>query len=72
MQRFYGTATRQLVLIDEIDEIDEPKGPRAGGLGGRPAVPRLWLMQKDMYAELALRRRRAQIEARRRLRADEH
>ena len=55
MQRFHGTAARQLVLIEDSDSR------------GLPAVrpPRIRLMQKDMYAELTRRRRRAQIAARR-------
>ena len=57
--RFDGTAARQLSLVDE---------------GNRPIVkrdavkaeaPRLRLLQKDIYAELTRRRRRAQIAARR-------
>ena len=59
MQRFHGTAARQLVLL-----ADAPPAPRPT----RPVVPatsRLRLMQKDVYAELARRRRHAQIAARR-------
>lgn len=57
-QRFHGTAARQLVLLE-----DAPTAPRPT----RPAPPasRLRLMQKDVYAELARRRRHAQIAARR-------
>ncbi len=58
MERFHGTAARQLVLIDE--------GRRTGGAPGvRTTIPRIRLLQKDMYAELTRRRRRAQIAARR-------
>jgi hypothetical protein len=69
MQRFHGTAARQLMFIDaEVGESGT--SPRLGfrpGSGQRGAfgVPRLRLMQKDMYAELTRRRRRAQIAARR-------
>lgn len=58
MQPFHGTAARQLVLL--------PDAPRAAR-PARPVVPatRLRLMQKDVYAELARRRRHAQIAARR-------
>ena len=60
MTRFDGSAARQLDLID-IDERDRrlapPKGPE------KPAA-RLRVLQKDLYAELTRRRRRAQIAAR--------
>ena len=58
MRRFHGTAARQLVLLTDL-----PQAPRPA----RPAMPatRLRLMQKDVYAELARRRRHAQIAARR-------
>ena len=72
MQRFHGTAARQLVLIDEV------QGPesRVQGSGsslrlsfqprsGQGGQQRIRLMQKDMYAELTRRRQRAQIAARR-------
>ncbi len=54
MQRFHGTAARQLVLIENVQRL----GSRVQG----PA--RIRLMQKDLYAELTRRRRRAQIAAR--------
>jgi hypothetical protein len=64
MQRFHGTAARQLVLIDSV----QGSGPvrRSLGEGGFKVSPqpRIRLMQKDMYAELTRRRRRAQIAAR--------
>lgn len=63
MANFHGTAARQLVLITER--------PATTGHRIVPPQQRLRLMQKDMYAELARRRRRAQIEARRLLRADQ-
>ena len=58
MNRFDGTAARQLDLIDD---------------GRLPSVPRarvrrpeaaLRVLRRDVYAELAKRRRRAQIAAR--------
>jgi hypothetical protein len=59
MQRFHGTAARQLVLIENVQPSTRPSASlRPGGL------PRIRLMQKDMYAELTRRRRRAQIAAR--------
>jgi hypothetical protein len=56
-QRFDGTAARQLMLEDDA---------HAPFLTGeRPEFrPSLRLLQKDVYAELARRRRRAQIAAR--------
>lgn len=57
--RFDGTAARQLVLEDDHH------APLVGT--GRPRTetrPSLRLLQKDVYAELARRRRRAQIAAR--------
>lgn len=65
----------QRFLIDDSESgSPEVQGSEFGVLGSRgPAVrgsrvqglPRIRLMQKDMYAELARRRRRAQIAARR-------
>jgi hypothetical protein len=56
-RRFDGTAARQLVLEDDHH------APLLAG--ERPeARPSLRLLQKDVYAELARRRRRAQIAAR--------
>jgi hypothetical protein len=58
MDRFDGTAARQLVLVDDgnspMVRRDVKERPR----------PSLRLLQKDIYAELARRRRRAQIKAR--------
>jgi len=59
MDRFDGTAARQLVLMDERD------APLlAPSVGRRRPVTMLRLLQKDVYAELNRRRRRAQIAAR--------
>ena len=57
MDRFDGTAARQLSLTDG----DEPLVPRI-----RPTRPRptLQVLRRDVYAELTRRRRRAQIAAR--------
>jgi hypothetical protein len=58
MDRFDGTAARQLLLVDDNEA-------RVAWRETRP-VPRpvLRLLQKDIYQELARRRRRAQIAAR--------
>ncbi|MBK9239827.1 MAG: hypothetical protein IPL75_06090 [Acidobacteria bacterium] len=61
MQRFHGTAARQLVLIENV----QSPGSRVQSPGSRVQGPaRIRLMQKDLYAELTRRRRRAQIAAR--------
>jgi hypothetical protein len=64
MDRFDGTAARQL------DLIEDPAAPR----GGRPRParpePSLRLLRNDIYTELARRRRRAQITARHLLERD--
>jgi hypothetical protein len=61
MQRFHGTAARQLVLIENVQSPEfRVQGPASRVQG--PA--RIRLMQKDLYAELTRRRRRAQIAAR--------
>jgi hypothetical protein len=60
MTRFDGTAARQL---DFLEGIAAPATPAR-----RPAAPgraTMRLLQRDLYAELARRRRRAQIAARR-------
>ena len=58
MNRFDGTAARQLDLLPE----------EAGGAPLRPRsarrAPDLRLLRHDVYVELARRRRRAQIAAR--------
>lgn len=58
MDRFDGTAARQLLLVDEGET---PLVWRAAKEQKRPA---LRVLRKDIYAELARRRRRAQIAAR--------
>ena len=59
MNRFDGTSARQLDLVDDLNSPitarPEPRGMRQ---------PALRLLQKDVYAELARRRRRAQIATR--------
>jgi hypothetical protein len=58
MDHIDGTSARQLSLLD--DDQGSPRRPT-------PAQPRstsLRLLRKDVYAELARRRRRAQIAAR--------
>ena len=57
MTRFDGTAARQLVL-------DDGHAPLVQRETRVPPQPALRLLRKDIYAELARRRRRAQIEAR--------
>ena len=58
MNRFDGSAAHQLVLIDEGTTPIVRWEPDA-----RPK-PSLRLLQRDIYSELAKRRRRAQIAAR--------
>jgi hypothetical protein len=65
MDRFDGTAARQLLLVDE--EKDTQLVWRQTPVKPRPA---LRMLQKDVYAELAKRRRRAQIAARHLLEKD--
>ena len=57
MDRFDGTAARQLSLTDG----DEPLARRVRPT--RPS-PTLQVLRRDVYAELNRRRRRAQIAAR--------
>jgi hypothetical protein len=59
MNRFDGTAARQL---DMFGESDLPREQDREGL--EPRRPELRLLKKDVYAELTRRRRRAQIAAR--------
>jgi hypothetical protein len=58
MDRFDGTAARQLLLVDDGEAPvvwrQAPPRPR----------PDLRLLRKDVYEELTRRRRRAQIAAR--------
>jgi hypothetical protein len=61
MNRFDGTAERQLDLHDDVT-FDAP--PQARPRRPEPQRPTLRLLRKDVYAELARRRRRAQIAAR--------
>jgi len=58
MNRFDGTAARQLDLVDDENTpiADRPRAARRR--------PSLQLLRRDVYAELARRRRRAQIAAR--------
>ncbi|TAK13273.1 MAG: hypothetical protein EPO35_10490 [Acidobacteria bacterium] len=55
---FDGTAARQLVLVDDSETPLVTRRER------RPARPRLQPVVKDLYRQLELRRRRAQIAAR--------
>jgi hypothetical protein len=59
MNRFDGTAARQLDFLEGMDPPAMPRRP------SQPAAPRMRILRKDLYAELARRRRRAQIAARR-------
>ena len=57
MDRFDGTAARQLPLVDDRNvPVVKPERERP--------KQSLRLLQKDIYAELARRRRQAQIRAR--------
>jgi hypothetical protein len=58
MNRFDGTAARQLDLLGEHDR------PVAERRRSSRRSPDLRLLRRDVYAELARRRRRAQIAAR--------
>ena len=59
MDLFDGTAARQLVFLD--DERDAPIAWRQGPARPRPVLK---MLRKDVYEELARRRRRAQMAAR--------
>ena len=59
MDRFDGTAARQLVLVD-----DEGRAPLEWKEAPKRKAPSLKVLQKDIYTELTRRRRRAQIAAR--------
>ncbi len=58
MNRFDGTAARQL------DLLPEPTAPASVHQASVPARPNFKLLKQDVYAELLRRRRRAQIAAR--------
>ena len=58
LRDFDGTAARQLTLVDE------DCAPLVRREARRRPVRALRLLHKDVYAELARRRRRAQIAAR--------
>ena len=58
MDRFDGTAARQLPLVDDGNQ------PIASRIKPTPPRHALRLLRKDVYAELNRRRRRAQIAAR--------
>ncbi len=63
MDRFDGTAARQLTLPEEpVVRLRADQRPRPR--------PTLRLLQEDIYVELTRRRRRAQIAARRLLDRD--
>ena len=59
MNRFDGTAARQLDFLDDMT----PPGARFQP-DRRPRPAPMRVLRKDIYAELARRRRRAQIAAR--------
>ena len=63
MNRVDGTSARQLDLDLDRPARPAPAGP-ASGVQPEPARPALRLLRRDVYAELARRRRRAQIAAR--------
>lgn len=62
MNRIEGTSAHQL----DLDLFDDPgiAQPVFTGRRPEPARPALKLLRRDVYAELARRRRRAQIAAR--------
>jgi hypothetical protein len=64
MNRFDGTAARQLAFDTLIPEGGARHAAARRFASPTPA-PSLRLLQKDVYAELTRRRRRAQIAARR-------
>ena len=65
MSRFDGTAARQLDLIEDVEVVARPLRPVARPAARAPQVPTFRLLQRDVYAQLTRRRRRAQIAARR-------
>jgi hypothetical protein len=62
MDRFDGTAARQLPLLPGVE--DEPFDDAYTVPNRRGPQRSLRLLQKDIYSELSRRRRRAQIAAR--------
>jgi hypothetical protein len=60
MTRFDGTAARQLDLLP----VGDPVAPTPVRRPAEHTRPNLRLLKRDVYAELARRRRRAQIAAR--------
>ena len=63
MNRVDGTSAHQLDL-DLIRRGQRLPGPVVNRPGQEPSRPALRLLRRDVYAELARRRRRAQIAAR--------
>ena len=62
---FDGTAARQLVLVEAGTPMEnDAETPMVTRRERRPARPRLQPVVKDLYRQLELRRRRAQIAAR--------
>ena len=59
MNRFDGTAARQLLLVDDAEET-----PVKWREAPRDRQVSLRLLQRDIYVELAKRRRQAQMKAR--------
>lgn len=64
MNRFDGTAARQLDLIDYRLPAKVHKVERASIEPRHPRRPDLRLLKQDVYAAIERRRRRAQIAAR--------
>jgi hypothetical protein len=63
MNSLDGTAARQLDLIDDVHT--PPRLERVAGPSAQAGPdPHLKLLRRDVYKELARRRRRAQIAAR--------
>jgi hypothetical protein len=63
MNRIDGTSARQLdldLMTDDADTVSQAFRPTSP----EPPRPALRLLRRDVYAELARRRRRAQIAAR--------
>ena len=60
MNRVDGTSARQL----DLDLLDPKPAPATRRPAAEPARAALKLLRRDVYAEVARRRRRAQIAAR--------